>query len=113
MNQGRGKSQQIIAMENHEGAKVEPFLEFGGNGVLLAVVLAAFKALEARAAKKNGGTVYTRCEALTREIESLQEKLSSFHRDFMVHREHMRIFFAKAEAKAEAKQEIRRELNEQ
>ena len=88
---------------------MEPFLEFGGNGVLLAVVLAAFKALEARAAKKNGGTVYSRCEALTKEVESLSEKLNSFHRDFMVHREQMRIFFAKEEAK----QEIRRELNEQ
>ena len=95
---------------------MEPFLEFGGNGVLLAVVLAAFKALEVRAAKKNGGTVYSRCEALTREIESLAQSVSSFHRDFMVHREQMRIFFAteqaKAEAKAEAKQELRRELNE-
>ena len=88
---------------------MEPFLEFGGNGVLLAVVLAAFKALEARAAKKNGGPVYSRCEALTKEVESLAEKLNSFHRDFMVHREQMRIFFAKEEAK----QEIRRELNEQ
>jgi len=88
---------------------VEPFLEFGGNGVLLAVVLAAFKALEVRAAKKNGGTVYSRCEALTKEVEGLQEKLNSFHRDFMVHREQMRIFFAKEEAK----QEVRRELNEQ
>jgi len=88
---------------------VEPFLEFGGNGVLLAVVLAAFKALEVRAAKKNGGTVYSRCEALTKEVEGLQEKLNSFHRDFMVHREQMRIFFAKEEAKAE----VRRELNEQ
>ena len=84
-------------------------MEFGGNGVLLAVVLAAFKALETRAAKKNGGTVYSRCEALTKEVESLAEKLNSFHRDFMVHREQMRIFFAKEEAK----QEIRRELNEQ
>ena len=88
---------------------MEPFLEFGGNGVVLGVVLAAFKALEARAAKKNGGTVYSRCEALTKEVESLAEKLNSFHRDFMVHREQMRIFFAKEEAK----QEIRRELNEQ
>ena len=87
---------------------MEPFLEFGGNGVLLAVVLAAFKALENRTAKKNGGTVYSRCEALTKEVESLAEKLNSFHRDFMVHREQMRIFFAKEEAK----QEIRRELNE-
>ena len=92
---------------------MEPFLELGGNGVLLAMVLAAFKALENRAAKKNGGTVYNRCEILTKEVESLAEKLNSFHRDFMVHREQMRIFFAKEEAKAEAKQEIRRELNEQ
>ena len=92
---------------------MEPFLEFGGNGVLLAMVLAAFKALEARAAKKNGGTVYSRCEALEREIESLAQSVSSFHRDFMVHREQMRIFFATEQAKQEAKQELRRELNEQ
>ncbi len=89
------------------------FLEFGGNGVLLAVVLAAFKALESRAAKKNGGTVYSRCEALTKEVEGLQEKVNSFHRDFMIHREDMRLHFARQQAKQEAKQELRRELNEQ
>ena len=91
-------------------------VEMGSNGALVALILAAFKALETRAAKKNGGTVYarvavleTRVTELTGEIEKMQGKLASFHRDFCVHRENVRLHWAKAEGKQEALREVNSE----
>jgi|TARA_Y100000310_G_scaffold7880_1_gene8563 hypothetical protein len=59
---------------------VEPFLEFGGNGVILAMVLAAFKALEARASKKNG-SVSARVESIEKSLEILTNEFRSFRQE--------------------------------
>jgi len=59
---------------------VEPFLELGSNGVILAVVLAAFKALEARASKKNGG-VSARIESIAKSLETLTTEFRSFRQE--------------------------------
>ena len=60
---------------------MEPFLEFGSNGVLLAVVLAAFKALENRAAKKNGGSISVRIESIEKNLEVLTSEFRSFRQE--------------------------------
>lgn len=84
-------------------------VEMGSNGVLVAIVLAAFKALETRSAKKNGGTVYARVAVLeakvtelTGEIERLYDKIGAFHRDFCIHRENVRLHWARSEGAKEA-----------
>ena len=87
-------------------------LEFGSNGLILAIVLGAFKAIESQKAKRNGGTVYERVcvlEAkvteLTGEIERLYDKIGAFHRDFCVHRENVRLHWARSEGAKEALRE--------
>ena len=101
-------------------------LEFGSNGVILAVVLTAFKFAEAQKAKKNGGTVYDRVNILSEKIAKLNERVSlleaniselvgeleklteynrSFHRDFMVHRKNVRLQWARSEGAKEALKE--------
>jgi hypothetical protein len=94
-------------------------LEFGSNGLILAIVLGAFKAIESQKAKRNGGTVYDRVANLSErvsvmeanvdemvgEIEKLTEQLRSFHRDFMVHRENVRLHWARTEGAKEALRE--------
>ena len=59
---------------------MEPFLELGGNGVLLAIVLAAFKALENRASKKNGG-ISARIESIEKSLETLTNEFRSFRQE--------------------------------
>mgnify|MGYP003657376923 CR=1 FL=1 len=60
------------------------FLEFGGNGVLLAIVLAAFKALEkssdTKAAKKNG-SISSRIESIEKGLETLTNEFRSFRQE--------------------------------
>ena len=88
-------------------------LAMGSNGIVVAAILAAYKAHEIWAAKKNGGTTYSRVavleakvEELTGEISKLQEKLASFHRDFCVHRENVRLHWAKQEGRESALREV-------
>ena len=87
-------------------------LEFGSNGLILAIVLGAFKAIESQKAKRNGGTVYERVSVLeakvtelTGEIERLYDKIGAFHRDFCVHRENVRLHWARSEGAKEALRE--------
>jgi hypothetical protein len=107
-------------------------LEFGSNGLILAVVLTAFRFAESQKAKKNGGTVYDRVNILSEKIASLSERVSvmevnmgelvgeleklteynrAFHRDFMIHRENVRLQWAKDEGAKEALKE-RKFINE-
>jgi len=88
-------------------------LAMGSNGVIVAAILAAYKAHELWSAKKNGGTTYSRVAVLearvtelTGEISKLQEKLALFHRDFCVHRESVRLHWAKEEGKEQALREV-------
>ena len=88
-------------------------LEFGSNGLILAIVLGAFKAIESQKAKRNGGTVYERVSVLeakvtelTGEIERLYDKIGAFHRDFCVHRENVRLHWAKQEGRESALREV-------
>ena len=94
-------------------------VEMGSNGVLVAIVLAAFKALEARSAKKNGGTVYARVavleakvDELTGTVSELEKKLTLFHRDFMIHRENVRLHWARSEGRSEGKEQALREVGD-
>ena len=91
-------------------------LEFGSNGVILAVVLGAFKLLESQRAKRNGGTVYDRVSILSErvsvmeanmnemvgEVEKLTEQIRLFQRDFCVHRENVRLHWARLEGAKDA-----------
>ena len=88
-------------------------VSMGSNGVIVAFILAAYKAHEVYSAKKNGGTTYSRVavleakvEELTNEINKLQERLASFHRDFCVHRENVRLHWAKQEGRESALREV-------
>ena len=106
-------------------------LEFGSNGLILAIVLGAFKVIESQKAKRNGGTVYDRVNILSEKIASLGERVSvmeanmselvgeleklteynrAFHRDFMIHRENVRLHWARTEGAKEALRE--RELKD-
>tara|TARA_R100000655_G_scaffold25004_1_gene50803 strand:+ start:950 stop:1246 length:297 start_codon:yes stop_codon:yes gene_type:complete len=96
---------------------VEPsaIVEMGSTGALVAVVLAAFKALESRNAKRNGGTVYTRVvlleekvKELTDEAESLRKKLHDFHKEWCEWREEMRVSMAVREAKRQLREELKK-----
>tara|TARA_R110000824_G_scaffold368319_1_gene557615 strand:- start:164 stop:460 length:297 start_codon:yes stop_codon:yes gene_type:complete len=90
-------------------------VEMGSTGALVAVVLAAFKALESRVAKRNGGSTYTRIvlleekvKELTSELETVQAKLHTFHREWCEWREEMRVSIAVSEAKRETLREVKR-----
>ena len=91
-----------------------PLLEMGSTGALVAVVLTAFKIFEAKSAKRNGGTVYTKVEMLEKEVDELKEsiekmedKLDTFHRDFCIFREEIRLHLAKQAVREEVLKEIK------
>tara|TARA_Y100000034_G_scaffold112845_1_gene147212 strand:+ start:3795 stop:4088 length:294 start_codon:yes stop_codon:yes gene_type:complete len=88
-------------------------LAMGSNGVVVAAILAAYKAHELWSAKKNGGSTYSRVavleskvDELTGTISELEKKLTLFHRDFMVHRENVRLHWARIEGKEQALREV-------
>jgi hypothetical protein len=88
-------------------------LSMGSNGIVVAAILAAYKAHELYSAKKNGGTTYSRVavleskvDELTGTISSLEQKLALFHRDFMIHRENVRLHWARIEGKEQALREV-------
>jgi len=92
---------------------VEPLLEFGSNGLILAIVLAGYKAIETVKAKKNGGTVYTRITILENrvkdlgdEMNTIQTELHTFHREFCEFREEVRLTWARQKAREETLKEV-------
>ena len=94
-----------------------PLLEMGSTGVFLAFALTAYKLHEARSAKKNGGTVYTRVTILEEQVSDMKEtvasmenKLDSFHGDFLSFREEVRLTWARQQAKEEVLREVRNEV---
>jgi len=91
-----------------------PLLEFGSNGLVLALVLAAFKAIEFKKAKQNGGTVYTRITVLENrvkdlgdEVNDIQTELHQFHIQFCEFREEVRLMWAKQQAREETLKEVK------
>lgn len=90
-----------------------PLLEFGSNGLILALVLAAFKAFEFKKAKSNGGTLSSRLTILesrvsdlSEEVGSIQSELHEFHTRFMEFREEVRLTWAKQQAREETLREV-------
>ena len=88
-------------------------LAMGSNGVVVAAILAAYKAHELWSAKRNGGTTYSRVavleakvDELTGTVSELEKKLTLFHRDFMIHRENVRLHWARIEGKEQALREV-------
>ena len=94
-------------------------LDFGSNGLILAIVLGAFRFIESQKAKRNGGTVYDRISTLservaviesfvaetTSEIERLSDYTRAFHRDFMIPREDVRLQQARLQGARDALKE--------
>jgi hypothetical protein len=73
-------------------------VEMGGQGALVAVVLAAFKVLESKAAKKNSGETDSRIEILALKMEQCEnnlgaavDELKEFRGEFMEFREEVRL----------------------
>jgi hypothetical protein len=94
-------------------------LAMGSNGVVVAAILAAYKAHELWSAKRNGGTTYSRVavleskvDELTGTISELEKKLTLFHRDFMIHRENVRLHWARSEGRSEGKEQALREVSD-
>jgi len=86
-------------------------LAMGSNGVIVAAILAAYKAHELWSAKKNGGSsrvavLEAKVTELTGAISALEQKLALFHRDFMIHRENVRLHWAKQEGRESALREV-------
>ena len=53
-----------------------PLLEFGSNGLVFAIVLAAFKTIELKKAKSNGGTLSSRLTILESRVFDLRDRKS-------------------------------------
>jgi len=90
-----------------------PLLEFGSNGLVFAIVLAAFKAIELKKAKQNGGTVYSRITILENRVKDLgdgvneiQTELHQFHVQFCEFREEVRLTWARQQAREETLKEV-------
>lgn len=90
-----------------------PLLEFGSNGLIFAIILAAFKAIEIRKAKSNGGTIYTRITVLENrvrdlgdEVNEIQTELHQFHTQFCQFREEVRLMWAKQKAREDTLREV-------
>ena len=68
----------------------------GSTGAVVALCLATYKAMEVRSAKKNGGSVY-------RRIEAVEQLISQLHSEFREFREETRIRHAKDDVLREVK----------
>jgi len=53
----------------------------GSNGVIVAAILSAFKAYEARSAKKNGSSADSRIESLEKKIDALCNEFRLFREE--------------------------------
>ena len=51
-------------------------LAMGSNGVVVAAILAAYKAHELWSAKRNGGTTYSRVAVLEARVEELTNEIN-------------------------------------
>ena len=87
-------------------------VEMGGQGALVAVVLAAFKVFEGRAAKKSGGAVDARIEILALKMEQCEDALGqvtteikNFRSDFVEFREEVRLTWERERMKEEFNKE--------
>ena len=90
-----------------------PLLEFGSNGLLFAVILAAFKLVESQKAKRNGGTLEARLIILENKMTDCGEKvkrmqldLHSFNGEFRQFREEVLLMLAKQQTREETLREI-------
>ena len=87
-------------------------VEMGGQGALVAVVLAAFKMLESRAAKKTGNEADSRIEVLALKLEQCEtvltaavSELKDFRGEFVEFREEVRLTWEREKMKEEFKRE--------
>jgi hypothetical protein len=97
---------------------VENIEQIGATGILAAVCFALLDLLKSYVkqvkAKRNGGTTYTRLamiESSQRDLEEAlkgnQQKLASFHRDFLEFREEVRVNIAEQRVRTETLREIK------
>ena len=82
-------------------------MEMGTTGALVAVVLAAFKALDSKRDKKHGGDICSRLSVLENKVADIDETVSDFRGEFSKFREEALIMWAKAEAKEEILREVK------
>ena len=56
-------------------------VSMGSNGIIIAAVLAAFKTLESRSAKRNGSSSSARIESLEKKIDNLCDEFREFREE--------------------------------
>lgn len=82
-------------------------LEMGTTGALVAVVLAAFKALESKRGKKNGGDICARLSVLEAKVEDIDDSVSGIKSDLAKFREEALIIWTKQQAREELLREVK------
>ena len=82
-------------------------MEMGTTGALVAVVLAAFKALESKRHKKSGGDICSRLTLLEEKVKSIDDSVSDFRSDFTAFREEALVIWARRQAREETLREVK------
>ena len=88
---------------------LEPLMESGSTGLLVALILTAFRYIESKQNKRNGDDVCVRVtvlektvEELSNKLEAVEDELSSLRKEFREFREEARLTWARQQAKEDA-----------
>ena len=82
-------------------------MELGTTGALVAVVLAAFKALENKKAKRNGSDICARLTLVEDKVKTIGTKVDDFREDLTSFREEALIIWTRQEAREEILREVK------